>query len=292
MRSGSRSLSIPLLTLVVSGALALSACETAGRPTNGGGAEPLQSAGPNDSLIDLSGTWVAVDVPKGAPNGLADTKITLSGDVGGVFVGCNHIGFALRATESRVEISDMSMTQMLCEEVMEAEGLVTEGLMTPDAVSIVESDRMALELPNGTVLNLERVGAVPDKLSKIAGTWRTTTVGGSYEVLSWTPDDGHDTGLEEAALTVTGRDFDLTVGCNHFSGIAEDSGPNVILGGDFMVTEMSCQDLKDAEDLLARSLRSGITVRIMGDDIHLELADKIMLGMSRVETNGTTQSDG
>jgi len=194
-------------------ALILTACGSAGTPPNSPSGDPF----------DPQGSW---ELTSGHVNGgeipiVDDHPITVTiegAEIGGT-AACNSYGGRLTITEGRLEIRDLGMTAMACEEpLMAAEAAYTAALEAVESIG-VEGDELVLSGPN---VELRFSALAPPPTAEVVDTvWvlETLFVG-----------DVASSPLGEPATLELRSDgtFSGSTGCRSFSGEWLERGEQIL----------------------------------------------------------------
>ncbi|MGH2416980.1 MAG: META domain-containing protein [Candidatus Limnocylindria bacterium] len=199
----------PALALV----LLLAACGGAGAP----------SPDPSGEPFDPQGSWrLASGDADGAEVPIVDDHpitLTIEGSQIGGTAACNSYGGRLTMTGGRLEIGDLAMTAMGCEEpIMAAESAYMAALGAVDAIA-ADGEQLVLSGP-GVELRFEALPPPPTaELVETAWTLETVFVG---DVASST--------IGDPALLILHADgtFNGSTGCRTFSGEWVEQGEQIV----------------------------------------------------------------
>lgn len=209
---------LPLLLLAVASAVTVVACSTAGAPSP----SPASLDGRTFLSTDLQG---AILVP--------GTRIRLAFEDGSLNAngGCNTMGGAFSIEGDRLRTSQMSMTEMGCDEPRMQQDQWLGGLLGDVAFAL---DGETLTLTNGTVrLTLvDKEVATPDQ--PLEGTnW--VLVG----IVSGNAVSSVPAGVT-ASIRIGGGQLVLEAGCNKGAGTVEVTADTLTFGP-IALTKMACE---------------------------------------------------
>lgn len=237
------------LALVAVG-FALMACGSAGTPPSGPSGEPF----------DPQGSW---ELTSGQADGAAipivdDHPITLTiegSEIGGTSA-CNHYGGRLTITGGRLEISDLGMTMMGCEEpVMAAEAAYTAALAAVESIG-GDGDQLVLSGPN---VELRFAALAPPPTAELVDTvWRLETL--------FVGDVASSTMGEPATLELrSDGTFSGSTGCRSFNGEWLEQGEQIVAPS-FAMDETECPaDLGQQDDHVVSVIGDGFVPSVEGD---------------------------
>jgi heat shock protein HslJ len=222
----------PPPSLALAAALLLAACGSADAPSSSPSGEPFDAQG---SWRLTSGRAGGAEIPL-----LDDRPITLTiegSQIGGSSA-CNTYGGRLTVTGGRLEIKDLAMTAMGCEEpVMAAEAAYTSALAGIDSIG-GDGDELVLRGPD---VELRFTSLAPPPTSDLIDTtWVLETV--------FVGDIASSTVGEPATLELrSDGSFSGSTGCRSFTGSWVEEGeqivaPTMAMDGSECPAELSRQD--------------------------------------------------
>lgn len=236
------------LTLVA--AVLLAACGSAGAPT----------PSPSDEAFDPEGSW---QLTSGRAGGaeipiVEDHPITLTiegSEIGGTSA-CNTYGGRLTVTDGRLEITDLGMTMMGCEEpVMAAEGAYASALAGVESIG-GEGDELVLRGPD---VELRFAALAPPPTSELIDTtWVLETV--------FVGDVAASTVGERATLELrTDGSISGSTGCRSFTGTWIEAGEQIAAPTLTMDGSECPADLTSQDDHVVSVIGDGFVPSVVGD---------------------------
>lgn len=237
---------LPLLAV----ALIVVACGSAGTPPTSPSGDPFE---PQGSWELTSGRVDGAEIPI-----VDDHPITLTiegSEIGGT-AACNSYGGRLTVTNGRLEIRDLGMTAMGCEEpVMAAEGAYTAAL---GAVNSIGGEGAELVLSGPKVELRFSALAAPPTAEVVDTAWVLETL--------FVGDVASSVLGEPAALELrSDGTFSGSTGCRSFSGEWLEQGEQIIAPS-FAMDAAECQaDLRQQDDHVVSVIGDGFVATVTGD---------------------------
>jgi heat shock protein HslJ len=231
-------------------ALILVACGSAGTPSNSPSGDPFD---PQGSWELTSGRAGGAEIPI-----VDDHPITLTiegSEIGGTSA-CNSYGGRLTVTGGRLEVGELSMTAMGCEEpVMAAEGAYTAALAAVDSIG-GDDGELVLSGPN---VELRFTALAPPPTAEVVDTvWRLETV--------FVGDIASSTVGQPATLELrSDGTFSGSTGCRSFSGEWLERGEQIVAPS-FAMDDTECPaDLSQQDDHVVSVIGDGFVASEVGD---------------------------
>ena len=238
------------LVLMLAVAILLAACGSAGTPAPSPSGEPFD---PEGSWQLTSGQAGGAEIPI-----VDDHPITLTiegSQIGGTSA-CNTYGGTLTVTDGRLEITDLGMTMMGCEEpVMAAEGAYTAALAGVEAIG-GEGHELVLRGPD---VELRFTALAPPPTSELVDTsWVLETV--------FVGDVAASTMGDRAMLEIrSDGTLSGSTGCRSFTGTWVEAGEQILAPTLAMDGSECPADLRPQDDQVVSVIGDGFVPSVVGD---------------------------
>ena len=236
--------------LLLGVALTLVACGSAGTPPTSPSGEPFE---PQGAWELTSGHAGGVDIPI-----VEDHPITLAirgSEIGGTSA-CNSYGGRLTVTNGRLEIGELAMTAMGCEEpVMAAEGAYTAALAAVEAIG-GDGDELVLSGPNA---ELRFSALAPPPTAELVDTvWVLQTL--------FVGDIASSTVGQPATLELrSDGTFSGSTGCRSFSGDWLEQGEQIVAPSFAMDSAECPADLSQQDGHVVSVIGDGFVASVVED---------------------------